>query len=548
MVTRRRTASANRTRPQQAAQAERPQRTADTVPAPQPPATPGEERQDGPSRTADTPNRARAATAAPANAGSQRRVRQTVSTWRHYGVLAFAAVMVVGGVVGLLFFARPTMSEAENRMLTPFPEFTAERFLNGSYFTDLSLWYADTYPLREPMVSADRAMNGLMGVQPETQMIGGNRTSDELPTAESAGNEAKPTHEHNVSAPESGTRAANLEDQITDGVYVTDGACYTLYYFDDDATHEYAGVINDAAKLLGDEATVYSVLIPTNAGVMLDDQTLKDLGVPNQGQAIDYFYSLMSDDVITVPTFDTLREHKDEYLYFRTDHHWTQLGAYYVYESFCKVKGIEPAPFFEWKTLVFEPFWGEYDGVADLASFQPDSVEAHIPQGTNTMTYWVDDLDPSTKMEGPIVADLSDLDDENANKYNCFVCGNRPMSYIENPNVTDGSSCLVIKDSFGNPFVATLVDSYQYIYTLDFRFTSQKLLDIVREHDIDDVIFENVIMFAGTYDAVDLLSSIVYPDESAADEGSSEAADETTAGGEPVGADAIENEAAESTA
>ena len=403
-------------------------------------------------------------------------------------------------------------------------------------------------PLREPMVSADRTMNGLMGVQPETQMIGGNRTSDELPTAESADGEAKPTHEHNVSAPESGARAANLEDQITDGVYVTDGACYTLYYFDDDATHEYAGVINDAAKLLGDEATVYSVLIPTNAGVMLDDQTLKDLGVPNQGQAIDYFYSLMSDDVVTVPTYDTLREHKDEYLYFRTDHHWTQLGAYYVYESFCKVKGIEPAPFFEWETLVFEPFWGEYDGVADLASFKPDSVEAHIPQGTNTMTYWVDDLDPSSKMEGPIVADLSDLDDDNANKYNCFVCGNRPMSYIENPNVTDGSSCLVIKDSFGNPFVATLVDSYQYIYTLDFRFTSQKLLDIVREHDIDDVIFENVIMFAGTYDAVDLLSSIVYPDEPAADEGGSEAADGTAAAGEPVDADATENETAESTA
>ena len=466
--------------------------------------------------------------------GDMRQVRRVVAAWRWRGVVAFGALMLVGGLVGLLFFARPAVSEAENRMLTPFPEFGAGQFLSGQFFTDLSLWYADTYPLREPMVSAALAMGGMHGIQPATQMIGGNRTSDALPTGETQQGDAKPTHEHNVAAPEAKARAAELESQITDGVYVTDGACYTLYYFDDGATREYAGVINDAAKLLGDEATVYSVLIPTNAGVMLDDKTLEDLGVPNQGQAIDYFYSLMADNVVTVPTYDTLREHNDEYLYFRTDHHWTQLGAYYVYESLCKVKGIDPAPFFDWEEKVYAPFWGEYDGVADLASFEPDSVEARIPQGTNTMKYWTDDLVPETEVEGPVGADFPDMQDDDANKYNCFVCGNQPMSYIENPAVTDGSSCLVIKDSFGNPFVATMVDSYQHIYTLDFRFTSQKLVDFVREHDIQDVIFENVIMFAGTYDAVDLLSSIVYPDgqadgQPAAQEGASAEAGESDA-------------------
>ncbi len=458
----------------------------------------------------------------PEGNANARRIKRTIATWRQRGVIAFGAIMAVGLVVGLLFFARPTVSMAENRNLTKFPEFTAERFLNGSYFTDLSLWYADTYPLREPMVQANLKMNGLMGIEPETRMIGGNRTSDELPVP-GADSEVKPTHEHNVSAPEARARAAGLEDQIKDGVYVTDGACYTLYYFDDGATREYAGVINDAAEMLKGKATVYSVIIPTNAGVMLEDETLKQLGVPNQGQAIDYFYSLMTDDVITVPTFDILREHKDEYLYFRTDHHWTQLGAYYVYENFCKVKGIEPAPYFEWEELVFKPFWGEYDGVASLDGFEADSVVARVPQGTKTMKYWTDDLDPSTETEGPVIADFTDLKDEGANRYNCFVCGNQPMSYIENPTVTDGSSCLVIKDSFGNPFVSTLVDSYQHIYTIDFRFTSQKLLDMVEKYNIQDVIFENVIMFAGTYDAVDLLSAIVYPDKNTDDSSSSAA-------------------------
>ena len=73
----------------------------------------------------------------------------------------------------------------------------------------------------------------------------------------------------------------------------------------------------------------------------------------------------------------------------------------------------------------------------------------------------------------------------------------------------------MVKDSFGNPFVSVMVDSYEDIYTIDFRFTTKKLVDLVDEYGIQDVIFENVLMFAGTYEASELLSDIVYSDESA---------------------------------
>ena len=124
----------------------------------------------------------------------------------------------------------------------------------------------------------------------------------------------------------------------------------------------------------------------------------------------------------------------------------------------------------------------------------------------------MDDLDPSSEVEGPVINDLSDLKDDGANRYNCFVCGNRPLSHIHNPNVTDGSSCLVVKDSFGNPFTSVLVDSYEDIYTLDFRYSSLNLIDFVKEHGIQDVIFENVIMFAGTYNCSDALAAMISPD------------------------------------
>ena len=450
-----------------------------------------------------------------------------ISKYRQFAVSAFAAIMLLGGVIGLAFFARPTASALENRNLTPFPEISAGALFDGSFFTDLSLWFADTYPLREPLVKMNLTMGNLRGVQPSEALIGGNRKSDELPPAGERTDAATPRAERprNVDEPEVRIRAAEIEDQITDGVYVTDEACYTLYYFDQDATQEYVDVINDAADLLEGQATVYSVLLPTNAGVMLDDSVLAKLGVPNQEQAIDYFYSLMDDNVVPVETFDALNSHRDEYLYFRTDHHWTQLGAYYVYESFCATKGIKPAPYDQWEEWVFEPFYGEYDTVTDVGRFEADKVIARIPQGTNEMEYWVDDLDDSSMMDGAVISDYRDAD-ESVNRYNCFVCGNRPLSVIHNPQVTDGSSCLIIKDSFGNPFVSVMVDSYETIYTMDFRFTSQHLIDFVKEHGIQDVIFENVIMFAGTYDASDMLASIVYPPEGSEEAQAGEAADE----------------------
>ena len=437
-----------------------------------------------------------------------------ISQWRLWGVRAVAAIMALGCVLGFAFFLRPTTSELENRTLTTFPAITFETFLDGTFTSDVSLWYADTFPLREQLVQANLNLKNLYGVKPQEQLIGGNRTSDELPP-EGVRTETTATHERpqNVSAPEARQRAADIENQITDGMYVDTnaGAVYTLYYFDQGATEAYVDVINDAADLLEGKAKVYSIILPTNAGIMLDDETLARLGVANQEQAIDYYYSLMNDNVIPVETFDALKAHDDEYLYFRTDHHWQQLGAYYVYESFCKTKGIEPAPFFEWEELAFPNYYGEYQPAEDNG-FEADTLYARIPQGTNEMEFWEYDTREDTHGYGPVVADLSGPDSD-SNKYNCFVCTNRPLSHIHNPAVTDGSSCLIIKDSFGNPFTAVMVDSYEDIYTFDFRFCNQSLVSFVEKYGIQDVIFENVLMFAGTYDCSELLSTIVYPDK-----------------------------------
>ena len=115
------------------------------------------------------------------NDAGNRDARRKIATWRRWGVRAVMAVMALGCVIGFAFFVRPTTSDFEKRELTVFPTPSVASFLDGTFFSDLSLWYADTYPLREPLVKADHALENLYGIQPETQFVGGNVQADELP-------------------------------------------------------------------------------------------------------------------------------------------------------------------------------------------------------------------------------------------------------------------------------------------------------------------------------------------------------------------------------
>ena len=82
-------------------------------------------------------------------------------------IALFIGVMAVLFFIGLLFFLRPTVSDAEKRELTRFPAFTVESFLSGEWTSQVSLWFADTYPMREGMIEANNSLEELYGVRDE---------------------------------------------------------------------------------------------------------------------------------------------------------------------------------------------------------------------------------------------------------------------------------------------------------------------------------------------------------------------------------------------
>ena len=439
--------------------------------------------------------------------------RQQLKKFRTLGVLIFAAVMAIGAFIGLLFFVRPKKSTMEKRTLAKFPSFTITSFLDGSYFEDVSLWYSDTYPMRDKLVSADQSLKKLYGIQLGTQVVGGNAKGDEIPEVDKSAVTATPddagkattesTTEVTTEDPEIGLPASltskNKQDattesgsvqtvdppdskamdkafqkQLQDNLYVKDGSAYSLYYFVQDSATEYIDAINNAAAQLSGQTNVYDILVPNNSGVMLSDDELDKLGGSDQKQAIEYYYGMMN-GVKTVDIFDTLKAHKDEYIFFRTDHHWTADGAYYAYEDFCKTKGITAIPRDKRKTDTFKGFLGSF---------------------YSTLQKW------------NVIMDVNGWD--KGTMYSTFVGGDTPMAVIENPKVTDGSSCVVMKESYGNAFIPFLVDHYSKIYIIDYRYSQVNILDFVKSKKVNDFICINNISLIGDKDVAATISSLLH--------------------------------------
>ena len=429
-----------------------------------------------------------------------------ISSARKLVVKLFAGILVLGCILGLAAFLRPSTSDVENRTLTEFPEFTWETFLNGEYLSNLSLWYADTFPFRDQLVGLDLALENTYGISMDVQMIGGSEVAEEIPDADQEQGEESTAREK-VKAPNERVMAQDIQDNIMKGLYVKNGAAYSIYYFSKKAVKQYANALNACAAALEGKATVYSLLVPNNSGAMLTEQELKDLGGSDQEQAIKYFNSLYNPDVLPVDVYNELRAHNDEYIYFRTDHHWTQLGAYYAYLDYCEIANITPVDIESLETKTFSPFLGAFYQQlnSDAMKNNPDYVQAYIPASTNNMRY---KKQGETKwIKHNVIQDVTGWND--GSLYSTFVAGDEPLAKIVNPKLKDGSSVLVVKDSFGNAFVPWLVDNYQYVYVIDFRYYDGNIPEFVEKNNVRNVIFLNNISMAGTTTVADKLMSMM---------------------------------------
>ena len=206
---------------------------------------------------------------------------------------------------------------------------------------------------------------------------------------------------------------------------------------------------------------------------------------------ISSIYAALPESVEPVPVWDKLREHSGEFIYFRTDPHWTARGAYLGYEAFCEAKSIAPIPLDAHRAVNFDGFLGTlyFENGCDEKLLPEETIEAFYPV-SDGVTLTVTDADDNTT-DCPIVADVSEL--HALAKYRTFSGGNNPFSVVTNPNIKDDSVLILVKESFGNPLPAFLCDHYSTIYIIDYRSWYGNIIDFAREVHADDLLFANNI-------------------------------------------------------
>ena len=416
-----------------------------------------------------------------------------------FGVLA--ALCVIG-----IFLPRPTESEIEKRKLTEFPAFTWQSFWDGSWFSGIDTWYADTYPLREVLIAGNKAVQSLYGIRTDV-IVGGENQGEDIPNIDDGNGELPTLPQDN---PEQKTDEplpdgnVSADGEMISGIFVSDNVGYGLYYFVQKNADWYAAILNEMDKRLAGKAQLYSLIAPINGGVLLSDARQRELNVSDQRESIRYIYSRMAADIKTVEVFDALRAHVDEYIYFHTDHHWTALGAYYAYTQYAAAAGLTPHTLEQFEQVEYPNFLGTYYSVSGITSLaaNPDTVIAYKPMGTNKMKMTMAD---GVTYDWFVVNDVTSYG--SSMKYGTFAGGDQPYSVVENPNITDGSACLVIKDSYGNALIPYLVDHYQYLYWVDFRYYKGSIYDLVEEKNIKDVLVLQQIYNTGDSGALKKLQA-----------------------------------------
>ncbi len=263
-------------------------------------------------------------------------------------------------------------------------------------------------------------------------------------------------------------------------------------------TQDMVANYTEAVNLIGDKVpekvNIYNILVPTSGefygptGVYIDQTSfIKDV------------YGGLSDRIMPINAVAALDAHTDEPIYFRTDHHWTQRGAYYAYKEFMQVKGEEVPLLAD-----FDVTYGSF--VGSLANFtqgtygegvlraNPDTIEKFIPfHYTNGAAY----SDMYMKMPiSPLQAVYP-----NVNSYLAFIGGDTPMAVFTS-DVNNGKKLLVLKESFGNAFATWALNNYSEVYVVDVRnFNNNgqnfKLSDFYSFVKYDDIVIINSISSLG---------------------------------------------------
>ena len=237
-----------------------------------------------------------------------------------------------------------------------------------------------------------------------------------------------------------------------------------------------AGYVN--ALVNNVDVPVYFGIIPSAAEIW-SDRLPEGAPTADEKAIIDRLYDTVQ--TYTIDVYSALEEHKDEDIYYRTDHHWTSLGACYGYTALMEAMGMEAEPLNEdAKVTVTDSFYGTIFSNSGVRWVAPDHIDRYISGDGLKVTAYFD----GTPTDSTLYVD-SYLDKKD--KYSSFLGGNQPLCIIETEH-TDAPKVLVIRDSYSDSLAPFLTQNFSEIHLFDPRMNLNSVKDYVETNEIDQVV------------------------------------------------------------
>lgn len=337
----------------------------------------------------------------------------------------FCLLLAVSALIGLLMPDR-YYSEREKRTLTQKPKFTVANFISGEFSGELEKYLTDQVPLRDGWVTMKTYMELAIGKRESV------------------------------------------------GVYI----CKDKYLMDKFTSYSKKQLVANAAalvdlqeKLAAEGISMNTILVPMAAQVLTDK-------LPAYAPVADYaaILQVLTDaGVDTTDVLSALVAHSSENIYYRTDHHWTSLGAYYAY---CAWRGIEPNVD-EWtQEVLCDDFYGTTWNKVPLPIVPAEEITAwykHINRSVsyNNGQYETDSIYERKYLSG-------------SDQYAVFLNSNQAQTVIEGSGKS--GKLLLIKDSYGNTFSQFPVEDYAEVHVLDLRFFKGDVTEYAKENGITDTL------------------------------------------------------------
>lgn len=345
-----------------------------------------------------------------------------------------SAFCIVVLLVLLIVLPKKDFSNNENRYLASMPELSWKHIKEGSYMKDLDTYVTDHFPYRDFW----------MGLQSESQRLMGKCEINGVLLAEDG------YLIENYSEPQSTERIATSFEKLAQ-------KCEEGGY---------------DAKLM---------LVPT-AITIYEDRLPQASVIYHQMDTIEEIRSNVSMDFVDV--YDALYAHRDEgQLFYRTDHHWTTLGAYYAYAQYCQSVGIQTQRLEDMDSMVAtDAFQGTYFSKVNMWSAAKDDIILYSnPSDQLVVDYTDKNIQTDTLYNLDYVMEKD--------KYSLFLDNLHTLIEITNENADSNRQLLLVKDSYANSMVPFLVHHFEKIYVVDTRYFKNGPSSLLEEHpEITDVL------------------------------------------------------------